>query len=113
MNFQDITGKQLGQAAITAGYTTIYTTPTTPATRTFLKTMDICNTTAGALGLYLHLVPSGGSAATTNAVYYNTSVAANTTLQWHSCHIMNSGDTIQIKGSGTGLTITASGAEAI
>jgi hypothetical protein len=112
MAFQNITGVQLGQAAITTGFTTLYTTPSSPATRTYVKDINICNTTAGALGVYVHLVPSGGTAGTGNALYYNTSVAANSNIRWNGIQIMNEGDTIQIKASGTGITITVSGGEA-
>jgi hypothetical protein len=116
-NFQNLIGYKLGVGAITAAYTTIYTVPTAstipavPATRTFVKDINICNTTAGALGVYVHLVPSGGTADTTNALYYNTSVAANSSIRWNGVQIMNAGDTIQVKGSATGLAIIISGAQ--
>jgi len=116
-NFQNIIGYKLGVGAITAAYTTVYTVPTAstipavPATRTFVKDINICNTTAGSLGVYVHLVPSGGSADTTNALYYNTTVAANSVLRWNGVQIMNAGDTIQIKASATGCSIIVSGAQ--
>jgi hypothetical protein len=116
-NFQNIIGYKLGQAAITAAYTTVYTVPTAatlpavPDTRTFVKDINVCNTTAGALGVYIHLVPSGGVADTTNALYYNKTVAANDVLRWNGVQIMNAGDTIQVKGSGTGCRITVSGGQ--
>ena len=43
MAYQNITGIQLGQAEITTGYTTVYTTPAT--SRTYVKDINICNTT--------------------------------------------------------------------
>jgi hypothetical protein len=74
-NFQNIIGYKLGQAAITAAYTTVYTVPTAatlpavPDTRTFVKDITIVNTTAAAIGIYVHLVPSGGTATTSNAIF--------------------------------------------
>lgn len=110
MSFQRITPAKLAQAAITAGTTTIYTVPA--STRTLVKDIDICNTTAGALTVNVHLVPSAGSAGTGNALFYGASITANTTLQWTGVQVMNAGDTIQVQGSGLGLTIHASGGEA-
>lgn len=110
MAFQRITPAKLAQAAITAGTTTVYTVPA--STRTMLKEIDICNTTAGALTVNVHLVPSAGTAGTGNALFYGTSINANSTLQWSGVQVMNAGDTIQVQGSGLGLTILASGGEA-
>lgn len=110
MAFQRITPAKLAQAAVTAGTTTIYTVPA--STRTMIKEMDICNTTAGTLTLNLHLVPSGGSATTANALFYGASISANTTLQWSGVQVLNVGDTIRVQGSGLGLTINVSGGEA-
>jgi hypothetical protein len=111
MAFDVITPTKLGQAAITTGVTTLYTTPA--STRAFVKDMDIANTTAGALNVRVFFVPSAGSAATTNALFYDVSIPTATTIQWLGTQIMNAGDTIQIQASGAGLTITASGAEAV
>ena len=115
-NYQNITPVRLGQAAITATYATLYTTPVN--TRTYVKQMDIVNTTAGTLSLYVHIVPTTGSgvagtATVANAIYYVFSIAANAVLQWSGIQVMDYGDTIQIKASGAGLTITASGGEAV
>jgi hypothetical protein len=111
MAFNVITPAKLGQTAITTGVTTLYTTPA--STRTFVKDMDISNTTAGSLNLRVFFVPSAGSAATTNALFYDVAIAANTTFQWLGTQILNAADTIQVQASAAGLTITASGAEAV
>ena len=111
MAFYDITPIQLGQAAITGTIATLYTVPT--GVRTFIKDLNICNTTSGAVTANVHLVPKSGTAGTGNAILYTYSVAANSVYRWTGVQIMNEGGTIQIKGSTTGLTITASGAEAV
>lgn len=111
MAFDVITPTKLGQAAITTGVTTLYTVPT--STRTFVKDLDIANTTAAAINVRVFLVPSAGSAATANALFYDAAVPANTTLQWLGTQILNVADTIQVQASSVGLTITASGAEAV
>lgn len=111
MAYQNITPTKLGQAAITTGVTTLYTVPA--STRTLLKDIDIVNTTAGALTVDIYLVPSAGSAGATNALFYGYSINANSNLQWTGTQILNIGDTIQIKASGAGCTIIASGGEAV
>lgn len=110
-NYQNVTPIKLGQAAMTAAYTTLYTTA--DRTKTYVKQFDIANTTGGALNVFIHLVPLAGSAGTGNALVYNVSVAANSTLQWKGVQIMDTGDTLQIKASAVGCTITASGGEAV
>ena len=112
MAFQNITGLQLGQAAMTTGYTTIYTTPSNPATRTYVKDITIVNTTAASISVYVSLVPSGGTAGAANAIFYANALPANTTVQWTGSQIMDSGGTIQVKASATGCTISATGGEA-
>ncbi len=63
------TPKQLGQAAITAGVTTLYTVP--GATTTVLKSFDICNTSSTNKLVRVFLVPSAGAAGTDNAILYD------------------------------------------
>jgi len=114
-NYQNVTPIQIAQAALTTSYATLYTVPTNPTTptRTYLKDMDICNTTAGALYVYVSIVPSAGTASSSNAIFYNTLVPANSTLQWSGTQVMPTLATLQAKGSATGLTITVSGGEAV
>ena len=109
-NYQTVTPVQLGQAAITTGYAVLYTVPAD--TRTYVKQMDICNTGTSPINVYVSIVPSAGSANTTNAIFYNTPIAGNTTLSWFGTQIMNVSGTIQVTASANGLTITASGGEA-
>jgi len=111
MAFQNITANVLIPAtAVTSAFVTLYTTPT--LTRTLLKSIDVCNTTSGALTIYISLVASAGTAGTTNALYSNFTIAAYTTLSWRGLQVLVAGTFISVKGSNTGLTITASGGEA-
>lgn len=111
MRFQDITGTRLTQAALTTGYQTIYKVPVD--TRTYVKDLDICNTTASAIGVYVSLVPAGETAGTANALFYNASIPGNSTMQWTGSQIMLEGDTIQVRASATGCSITITGGEAV
>ena len=110
MAFDVITPVKLGQAAITTGVTTLYTVPA--STRTLLKEFSIANTTAAAINVRVFLVPSAGTAGTSNAFIYDLPVPANNTLQYNGVEVLNAGDTIQIQAASAGLTIIASGGEA-
>ena len=111
MAYSNITPLQLGQAALTTSYATLYTVPIN--TRTFVKDIDVVNTTGATIGIYISLVPEGGTAGTSNALFYNTPLPLNTIVQWAGSQVLNAGDTIQAKASATGCTITISGGEAI
>ena len=111
MAFQNIIGNVLIPAtAVTGSFVTLYTTPA--STRTFLKCIDICNTTSGALTVFVSLVATGGTAGTANALYSGISIAANATLSWRGLQVLVAGTFISVKSTTTGLTITASGGEA-
>ena len=111
MAYQNITPLQLGQAAITTGYTTLYTAPVN--TRTYVKDINICNTTGISVTVTVCLVPSLGSAGTGNALIYNLVLFGSDLYRWQGVQIMNEGDTLQVKASISGATITVSGGEAV
>lgn len=111
MAYSTITPVKLGQTAITTSATTLYTTPA--STRSLVKEIDVVNTTASSATFDVYLVPSAGTAGTANALFYQQPLNAKETLQWNGLQVMNVGDTIQVKASVTGLTITASGGEAV
>ena len=110
-HYQLITPTQLGQASLGLAYATLYTTPT--STRTYVKGMDICNTTGASIDVYVSIVPSGGTAGATNAIFYSAALPAYTTLQWSGTQIMSAGGTLHAKASAVGVTLTASGGEAV
>jgi hypothetical protein len=126
MAFQNLVAQKLAQAAIGTSISTIYITPAN--TQAYVKDIDICNTTSGAITVYVYLVASGATAGTTgsnaNAIFYNTNIPAYSVVQWTGTQILNGGkldangistggDTIQVKASAAGLNITVSGAQAI
>ena len=98
---------KMAQAAMTTSYATVYTCPL--GQRASLVDLNICNTTAAPIGIYVSMVPSGGTAGTTNAIFYNASLPAYSTVQWTGSIAMTAGDTLQVKGSAVGCTITVSG----
>jgi hypothetical protein len=114
-NYQNVTPVQIAQAALTTSYATLYTVPTNPTTptRTYLKQIDVCNTTGSAITFNLHIVPVTLSAGTQNALFYTQSVPANTTFSYVGVQVLPTSSFISAKASTTGLTITISGGEAV
>ena len=115
MAFQNITGIKLGQLVLTTTYAQLYIVPKN--IRTYVKDIDICNTTGSAITAYVSLVISGGTPSASNALFYNTNIPAYSTMQWTGSEILEAGDTIWVKASvdpvlGAGLTINATGGEA-
>lgn len=110
-NFQDITGIKIAQAAMTTEYTVIYTSPTD--TRTYVKDITVVNTTSTSKNIYVNLVPSAVTTDASNAIFYNTPLPANTTVQWCGIQILNPADTVEVKASDTGCTVSVSGGEAV
>lgn len=112
MAFYDITPIRLGQSLMGNAYSTVYTAPV--GTRTFVKDIDIVNTTNATAYVYVSLVSSGANAAANNAIFYNNALPAYTTLQWAGSQILEGGGTVQVKANvANSCTITVSGAEAI
>jgi len=109
--FQTVIPSKLGLAALTTSEAAIVTVP--DLARAFVKTIDVCNTTAGPLTFDLYLVPDGETAGTDNALAYQVSLGANSLFQWTGTQILDAGDTIQAKASAAGITVHVSGGVAV
>lgn len=109
MAFTTIQYLRLVQVAIATAQTTQYTTPA--SRQDVIKDMEVCNTTGAAITVTVNVVPTGGSAGTSNAVFFQMSIPANQTLHWTGTIVMNAGDFISTAASATGLTLTVSGLE--
>ena len=97
-----------GGAGTGAG-TLLYTVPQGYSTE--VVDINIANTTAGTLNCSIHFVVSGGSVATTNALFYQVPILAYSVEHWTGIQTLNSGDFIQAIGSGAGLTLFINGIE--
>jgi hypothetical protein len=106
-SFQINVPVKMAQVAVTTSAVTVYTTPT--INRALVQDIMIANTTAGALTYSVYLVPAAGTAGTGNAIFYQSSLAANISYHWTGNQVLLPGDTVQVQGSATGLTITISG----
>lgn len=94
-----------GAAGSTIG--TVYTVPT--AQQFTLTDIEICNASATASSFSIYLVPSGGTAGTTNALFYNAPINGNTTVQWTGSTALSAGSTIQASSASGNVTIKISG----
>jgi len=105
-----MSNKRLAQVAVGTGAgTLVYTCPT--GYLCDLKDMMIANTTTGSINFTLHLVPSGGSPATSNMLFPTVAIAANTVVQWEGLQSLKAGDFMQAIGSVAGITLTLNGEE--
>lgn len=97
------------QPSGTAGSTigTVYTVPT--AQQFTLTDIEICNASAAASSFSIYLVASGGTAGTTNALFYNAPINGNTTVQWTGSTALSAGSTIQASSASGNVTIKISG----
>lgn len=60
------------------------------------------------------IVPSGQTAGAAYEIVSNLGIDAYTIYHWTGTQILNAGDTIQVKGSGSNnITVYVSGAEAV
>ena len=91
----------------TTGYVTIYTAPFGVIGR--ISEIDICNGNGSPATFYIHLIPAGGTASTSNALFYNAPIAGNTTVQWTGGLALKAGDFVQVKASTTGITFNLCG----
>jgi len=110
MNYQNVIPNQLGQMAITTSVSVLYTVPS--STRTYLKDINICNTTVAPITINLYLVPSNGTADVSNALLFTQTVASYSAYRWTGVQVLLPNETIQVSASATGCTIIASGGEA-
>lgn len=107
-----ITPKKLGQGAIaTSPGTLLYTVPA--GTSTYVKDIDVCNTSTTDRTLDLHLVPNGGTVGTSNMLVPSVTISANSMWQWSGTQILVTGDFIHAIASGAGLTCNISGGEQV
>lgn len=97
---------QLGAAAAA-----IYTVPSN--TKAILQRLTLCNVTAGAITVDLHIVKSGDSAAADNKLVDEKSLAAGESVDITSVlHTLEAGDSLQgLASSATSITYILSGVE--
>ena len=104
------TFKILGQklpGATTA--TTLYTVPS--KTRTVISTLSTCETGGAGAVFRVHIVPSGGSASTSNAIYYGLSITANDTIMATIGITIGPGDSVVVYSTTANMCFQVFGSE--
>ncbi|CAO3372894.1 hypothetical protein [Azospirillum argentinense] len=107
-----VTARRLCTGDVGAGSIgTLYTAPA--STRTVIRQVALCNTTAGALTVDVYLVPSGSGATASAQVLKGFSVAAGATVEPLGIvgQVIEAGGSLRAQASGAGLTCVASGSE--
>lgn len=72
--------RRLAWGQLTNAAVTLFTAAQAQNGQTLITGLLLANTDSSARTFRLHLIPSGGSAAVANALYYDVPLAANSTL---------------------------------
>src|SRR5688572_13397474 len=105
-----VTAKALVQGSVLTGAAVSYYA--TPASaRAVIKSATVCNTTAGAISVTVHIVPSAGAPAAANTLISARSVAAGASDNCPELvnKVLEPSSTLQALGSG--LTLVVGGVE--
>jgi hypothetical protein len=86
---------------------TIYTVPN--GQQFTLTDIEICNASATATTFSIYLVASGGTAGTSNALFYSAPINGNTTVQWTGSTALSTGSTVQVSAGAATVSIKISG----
>ena len=90
-------------SSVGTSYSAVFTASTDVAT----TVIYFCNTSGSSVSLDICLVPSGGTAGTSNQIVKSYTVAAgNTYIMDAEKILLQTGDTIQAQGNATGITAT-------
>ena len=94
--------------AVSNSLTTVYTS----TNNTAITYLNLTNSSAGALTVDIHVIPSGGTAGTTNLVAKTLSINATDSYQLYSGGeklLLANGDFVQVVASGaTGINAVTS-----
>lgn len=94
-------------AAGTGTYSTLYTVPT--GVQMSINDIEICNTSAAPATFYVSLVPPGGAAGASNALFYAAPINGNTTVQWTGQQPLAAGGFVAAYASAATVTFKVGG----
>jgi hypothetical protein len=94
-------------AAGTGSYSTLYTVPS--GRQMAIVDIEICNTSATPATFYVSLVPAGGTAGASNAIFYAAPIPGNTTVQWTGQQVLEAGGFVAAYASSSSVTIKVGG----
>lgn len=88
---------------------TLYTAPA--STKAMVTSLYICNTGASPDSIRVWVVPSGGAAANSNAIYFDMPIPVGNTFLANAVPLLETGDFIVVQSANGNCTFTASGIE--
>ena len=94
-------------SAGTGTYASLYTVPAN--TQMAIVDIEICNTSAIPATFYISLVPSGGTAGASNALFYAAPINGYSTVQWTGQQVLSAGGSVQAYASSSAVTIKVGG----
>jgi len=94
-------------AAGTGSFSTIYTVPS--GSQMAIVDIEICNTSATPATFYVSLVPKGGTAGASNALFYAAPINGNTTVQWTGQQVLAAGGFVAAYASASTVTFKVGG----
>lgn len=100
-------GSPLPVGSISSTVSTLYTVLT--GQQFTLTDIEICNTSASPTSFSIFLVASGGTAGTTNALFYNAPISGHSTVQWSGSTALSAGYSIQASSAASTVTMKISG----
>jgi hypothetical protein len=105
------TYKILGQSEpANANNATLYTVPA--STSAIVSTITVCNTSANDTTFRIFVVPQGGSPGTSNAIFYDGDLVANTTISFTLGLTLQTGAYVSVRTStASAVTFQAFGSE--
>lgn len=105
-----ITHKKLWQGQTTNVSTVVYTVPAN--TTTLLTRIDLYDFAVGDTGVFVHIVPAGGSASTANIIYARDLESnENFIFEFEKPVPLHAGESIAIESFTSGINVRISGTE--
>ena len=105
--YNNVPTKQLFSGAATTSVSTLFSASS--SVNAHINTINICNTSSSAATFSIYIVPSGGAASASNAVFYNCSIAPNATVLWTGTLVMPPSSSLQASASVTAVTFMFAG----
>lgn len=89
----------------------VYSAPTSAGSYAIIKSVNICNTSAGTQTFSINLIAPGGAVGLNNAILGNVVITGNNVFSYETSIVVPTGASIFISQPQNSLTFTISGVE--
>lgn len=100
-------GQSLSRATATTTPSTVFTVPDTR--QYTVNAIDVINTDSTTHSFSIYLVPPNDTASQGNALFYNVSIAGNSTFHWAGAQVITAGYSIQTSADSALVNIAING----